>query len=474
MWDTARWEEIYVLKREMVWGDLVFSPNGRRLFVGGEIWDLRSASRIGLIDASYVTILPNGRAMAGVDGAGAVIFYDTRLMWDDGQARVLVSQRVHSYHGRAVASSPDGKLIASGAEDIVLWDATSQTKLARLKHSAQVWSLAFSPDGRWLISTHDDGAVLLWDVAEREQTASFNAHSGSVHSVAFSPDGRLIASTSEDRSVIIWNAQNNQKEAILTGYTNRVTAATFSPDGGLLAACDMDSNLLLWDASDWKPRWTTRYLPKGNWQATYCLAFSPDARYLACTQGVYELRDRRQLLDFNDLCGAYRIPWGQTYGVGFSPDGKRLACVTDHGYLLLWDVEKWELIEYVQPGDTPLITLSFSPDGKQVITGDDSGVVRLWEVSPLRESAIVGRHGARIKSVVFSPDGRQAASAGDDQMIALWDVGARRLVAHVGTHTSPVLSIAFSPDGKRLASGEYDSSVRLHTRHRTLWGYRFD
>jgi len=274
--------------------------------------------------------------------------------------------------------------------------------------------------------------------------------------------------------VIIWDAQNSQKEKILTGHTNRVTAATFSPDGKLLASCDMDSNIVLWDVSDWKPRWTNRYLDDGDWRATYCLAFSPDARYLACTHGVYDLRDHRQLVDFYKLVAAYRIPWGACYGVGFSPDGKLLACVTDQGYLLLWDVARLELIEAVHRGNTPLISLSFSPDGSRVITGDDDGVVRLWELSPLRESGIVGRHDARIKSVTFSPDGRQAASAGDDQTIALWDVEARRLVAHVGTHTSPVLSIAFSPDGNRLVSGGYDRSVLLHTRHRQIWGYRID
>jgi WD40 repeat protein len=59
-------------------------------------------------------------------------------------------------------------------------------------------------------------------------------------------------------------------------------------------------------------------------------------------------------------------------------------------------------------------------------------------------------------------------------MITLWDVNGRKRVGPIGTHTSPVYAIAFSPDGKRLISGEHDRSVRLYTRHRTLWGYRLD
>ncbi len=50
----------------------------------------------------------------------------------------------------------------------------------------------------------------------------------------------------------------------------------------------------------------------------------------------------------------------------------------------------------------------------------------------------------------------------------------RKLVTCIGTHTSPVLSIAFSPDGKQIVSGERDHSVRLYTRHRMLWGWRWD
>lgn len=477
VWNTSTWGKTNDLDRPMTWGDECFSPSGKRMLIGGETWDLETGRRIGLLDPApgFCALSPDQRLLMGVDETGAVTFFDATRIWTDGQSPVLKSLRVHSYHGRAIAISPDGRMAASAAEDIVLWDAVTRSKLARLKHTAQVWSLAFSPDGRWLISTHDDGAVLLWDVAEREQAASFNGHSASVHAVAFSPDGRHLASAGEDRSVIIWDAKSNEKEAVLMGHTNRVTAVVFAPDGESLASVDMASNLIIWDVNHRKRKWSTGYLHAGkNWQSTYCLAFSPDGRYLAATHGVYDLLTGRHFLDFYELATAYQIPWGGTYGIAFSPDGRRLVCSTDTGYLLLWDVETWQLIESTHRSATPLISLSFSPDGNRIVTGDDEGTVRLWEVSPLREIGMVGRHAARIKSVTFSPDGRQIASSGDDQMIYLWDVGRRRLINHIGTHTNPVLSVAFSPDGRRIACGEYESSVRIFTRHRTLWGFGLD
>ena len=87
---------------------------------------------------------------------------------------------------------------------------------------------------------------------------------------------------------------------------------------------------------------------------------------------------------------------------------------------------------------------------------------------------LFGKHDARVKSVSFSPDGKRVISAGDDKMIAVWDVASRKLVTRIGLHTAPVYAVAWSPDGKLVISGGADHSVRLYTRHRSLWGWSWD
>ncbi|MGH7453985.1 MAG: WD40 repeat domain-containing protein, partial [bacterium] len=384
------------------------------------------------------------------------------------QRKLIMQQRVHRDHGSSAVFSPDGKLAATAAENIVLWDATNYTKITRLEHSARVWSMAFSPDGRWLVSTHWDGAILLWNVAERECVANFNEHSGPARGVAFSPDGKRIASASHDGSVMIWNAARSQKEAVLTGHNARVNAVTFSPDGEWIASCDHDGNTIIWEATQHRPLLTF----KGN-IFIYCLAMSPDKRWVANTNGVYESTSSRLIILFRE--GKFYLEHGySSYGMNFSPDGKWLVAVSELGHIHLWDVTSWTMRDSLESTNLSLMAVSFSPDGKWIVTGDVQGGVHLWSVRPLRHKAVLGRHAARVNSVAFSPDGRRVASASDDQTIALWEVKRRRLITHIGTHTAPVLSVAFSPDGRQLVSGGHDKSVRLYTRHRTLWGWRLD
>jgi len=468
LWDVGRWEKVRELPVGFAWGQLLFTPDGRwLLFHDRRYWDVATGQPVAgypeevACCGNWATISPDGTRLVSVGSGGNVEFSDLIRRKHLGQ------YFVHQDNGRAVAFSPDGRLLASGAEDIVLWDATTLTKLSRLKYPAIVWNVAFSPDGRWLVSTHGDGAILLWEVTEREQAANFNEHSAPVRAVAFSPDGKHLASASEDRSVIIWDVERGQKEAVLAGHTTRVAGVAFSPDGSWVASCDQGATLIRWDATRRQPQWVVKDVSGDT-----CLVVSPDGRWVATAHGVYESTAGRQIV--NAYTSTNNAAWGGIYGAAFSTDGRRLVWVTDFGHILLWDTEKWQLIAHHQLSNTHLISVSFSRDGKWLVTGEDEKTVRLWSVEPLRPIDVIGRHDARIKSVAFSPDGQQVASAGDDKTINLWDVRWRRLITRIGTHTAPVVSIAFSPDGKRLVAGEHDNTVTLYTRRRTLWGWRLE
>ncbi|MCI0485249.1 MAG: serine/threonine protein kinase [Blastocatellia bacterium] len=467
LWDTARWEKIREAPLGIIHGPLIFSPDSRYLIIRGENGLDLVTGREDKLDqnwsGNWSAFSPDARYVVSVDSYGEVRFSNVE------ERKLLAYYQAHRDHGRAAAYSPDGRYAATGAEDVILWDAATQTKLLRFEHTAVVWNVNFSPDGHWLVSTHGDGSILLWDVAERERAANFNGHSSAVRTVAFSPDGKRIASASEDRSVIVWDAASGQKEAVLTGHDTRVTAVIFTSDGKDVLSGDQLGNLICWEVDRRKPRWIFND-PDLYKRAAYGIAVSPDGRWVATTHGVYETDDG---LRVKDLIEAIQER-GTIYGIDFSKDGRQMACTTDQGNLIIFDTEKWEVSDSASLKGNQLITVSYSPDGRWLVTGEDQGALRLWETNPLHEVAIIGNHTARIKRVSFSPDGRQIVSAGDDQSISLWDVSNRSLITRIGTHSAPVLSVAFSPDGKQIVSGEHDNSVRIYTRHSMLWGYRLD
>ncbi len=106
--------------------------------------------------------------------------------------------------------------------------------------------VAFSPDGKYLVTSSWDGIVRLWDVASGKEVRQFLGHSGSVFGAAFSPDGKYILSSGTDRTVRLWDVQTGQEVRRFVGHTNEVRSATFSPDGKYILTASNDGTARLW------------------------------------------------------------------------------------------------------------------------------------------------------------------------------------------------------------------------------------
>jgi WD40 repeat protein/serine/threonine protein kinase len=461
IWETKRWQKLRELPIGSIYGHLPFFLDNQRLMIRGEIWNVDSGKVVEdkLVNEwdGMAVLSPDGKLGVRLDGCCYVGF------WRLFPPKQLRRHLAHQFIARAAAISYNGRWAATGAENIVFWDATTREPITSHKHKDNVWDLEFSPDDRWLVSTHGDGSVLVWDANERRLVTDFAGHSGNINSVDFAPDGKRFVTAGDDRSILLWNAATGLRESALNGHEVAVKKVKFR-DNNTLVSEDILGDLFFWNIAQ-------RRYENGCPQARRCkdVLVSPDEHWMVSSRQVVDLRRNRQALDFESAIGN-----GLNAGAAFSADGRWLAAIqSGTRKLFLWDTATWQVTTQTEVHEMDVIRMAFSPDGGKLALGGYQGEVALMNVHPFAPTAVLGRHLNHIQAIAFSPDGKLIASASDDATVGIWEVEKLGLAARL-VHNAPVLSVAFSPDGGQLITAGQDETVRRYTPYRTLWGWRLD
>jgi WD40 repeat protein len=367
--------------------------------------------------------------------------------------------RGHSDGVFGVAFSPDGKQIVSGSDDktIKVWDAQAGTEVMSLRgHENRVGPVSFSPDGRQIISGSMDNAIKVWDATSGAELMTLRSHTNWIWSVGFSPDGKRIISASQDKTIKVWDAATGAELMSLAGHEGPVLSAGFSPDGKHIVSGSEDKTIKVWDAATGDELTTLR----GHESGVRSVAFRSDGQQIASGSDDNNIKiwDASTGTEVMTLRGHREKVWA----VAFSPDDQHIASGSDDNTIKVWDTSTGKEVMTLRGHNAVVWSVGFSPDSKHVISSGQDQTIKLWDVTIDRERTILAGLQGSEGHVAFSPDGTRLISlTGTDGRIKVWDTATGTELTPLCGRRTEFLSAAFSPDGKRIASASLDNTIQV-------------
>ena len=299
----------------------------------------------------------------------------------------------------------------------------AQGRLPRIEPAAvskaQIFSLAYHPDGR-LLGAGRHGGVALTDAETGKPVAFLDGLADIARSVAFSPDGRLVAAgggyAQRGGEVRIWQVSDHGLVLAIQGHGDTIQALAFSPDGKTLATASYDKEIKLWDVAS------------GG-----------------------ELRTLRDHI-------------GAVYALAFTPDGNRLLSGSADRSVKVWNPVTGERLYTLSDPIDGINSIAIHPSGTRVAAGGDDRTIRVWELGEDGGKVlnVLIAHRLAILRIAFSPDGTKIVTTGADRTLKVFDAETLAELASLDPQSDWVMSLAYSPDGRRLAAGRFDGSLSIY------------
>jgi WD40 repeat protein len=379
--------------------------------------------------------------------------------------RASSPQNGHLSKVYSVVYSPDGKFLASASKDgtVNIWDASDLTVVKSLTLVADVdqyngygaFAASYSPDGKSLAAVAADGKLTVFDTSTWKIKYQVEAHSGQVRALAYSRDGKYIATGGGDSTAKVWDAATGKNIYAFGGEKGNqfgIEAVTFNLDGStLFVGGDNDKAIYAWDMTTGKFGYTLNAV--GDPQTIINgLAVSPNGKILASSGSdrlirLWNLETREILMQIPG-----HVDW--VYGLAFSPDGLSLISASADRTIRVWDTQYGRSQLVLTGPSDQVFGVAVSPDGRYLASASADTYVRLWDISLQGTYEVVTmNHGDIVHDVLYSPDGKYIASAGDDGVVKLWNSSNGALVRKLhGTPRSADV-LFWSRDNRYLAAG---------------------
>ncbi|MGA7329006.1 MAG: caspase family protein, partial [Rhodomicrobium sp.] len=456
--------------------------------------------------------------------------------WRAGKTlRTLRGQSEVGYGGAiyTIALSPDGRLLAVAGfigstdegdrccGDIRLYSLETDQILTLLKgHESRVIELAFSPDGKYLISGAKDNSAIIWDVASAKLRQRLHGHTDAIYGVGFSPDGKRAITGSFDKTLRLWNADDGTLIAVMAGHTERVRSLAVSSKDGRIVSGDYAGEIRIWDGVSGQ---YVRTLGRQE-NRVDSVSISPDGQTILSTSGEGDGHFTQYIWNFatGRIVTRYHKHDAGVAASAFSSDGGLVATAGGNNEEIdIWDPRTGETKAVLKGTGRSVLVTAFSQDGgaiawgaiarppssvnkrgplqfKLVLSRADGtlgtpGVLRNaerfrqpqtsfgpWSLQDRKSAAYrfysildIFKDGKLETSIErgqwdgyqhsaysFVPDGTRIISGGFFGRLYAYSLHGKQISEFKG-HEGHIWAVACSPNGRYLVSGSADQTVRL-------------
>ena len=390
----------------------------------------------------------------------------------------------HHHRVRALAFSPDNKWLASCGDDykIRLWQVQSLLTASHTPHleslepkrlaghSGWVHSVAFSADGKWLVSGSEDKTLRVWEVGSGKCINTLQRPSDRIRAVAVSPDGQFLASGGDDSQVMLWHLPTQRRLQDISVKGSRVWSLSFQQQAGelLLAAGGDKQTVMLWLVS---PEGANAVSDRNTCPtATKVKALRTYRGYTSGLRSIDFLRsdrivgggDSQELLVWDtqgEQRAALQMHHGRIWSVAVNGQGTLIASGSDDHTVRLWDGQTGQHRFTLKGHKSWVRAVAFSQRGSFLASGGDDSTIRIWNTASGFCLATIPHSQHWIRALKFNPkNSRYLISGGDDGIVRWWD-RKEKISFSLARHQQRICAVDFSPNSRYIASGSDDASV---------------
>jgi WD40 repeat protein/serine/threonine protein kinase len=522
LWDVARQKQLAEAWHLGPVSDIAATTTPEGLIIAAAVKDLRggrvsvwkSADETGQLESlgdfmqhrgpvTAVAVASDGQAFASGDIRGRV------LLWNRSDLQVNVDQKNRLDLARAVAMSNERNPATSGNQSLTARELSDRPRTnvfalisdGRIPpaHRDQVLRIAFSHDGKSLLTTSADYSAKVWNVADGTLKKTLLGHGGGVLSAAFLGDDDHVVTTGTDRTIRTWqvSAADTAPEfhaaaaavSKLQAHDDEIWSASFDPSGHRIvtAGRDHSARILEFDPKTatftsigeltgdiGRPRTDDRPLIEGARFVAFSMAMRSDGRrlYVGDFEGAVRIWDAERAVEIGEIKGV-----GLNFAIALSKDGKTLltGCDAPDAPAQLWTLNEEGLPQgeaiRLKARAGSLTACAISPDGKRAFTSTANGrdiSSLLWNTESGQELAQMPELADRVNAVVFSASGEDLFIASDGKAVFQYSVGQKKTV-RVFPHKGYVADVDLSEDGRRMLTVSQTFSTDVSKSTLLLW-----